>query len=224
MSFLPLYDSLKSAGIVPKIVTQKGSKTFEFYSCVGVTIQNMKESDEIIATTDDCDFVKLRSLECLACSDRSCIDLPIFCFEIYEQNCEIASEEDGDTYRIVFSHFLGGWELFSFITPHHVQPCLTANTLEDSLKMYDIKPTVIVTQKKNGYTHYFYGNVQIEFENDTENIFAIYNNSRLQIFSNRPTVMTFNSRLSIEFNHTKKTTFNVFESDKYKLHYIMKVL
>jgi hypothetical protein len=166
MAFVPLYDSIRDLGIQPSSVLNINRKKYEFYSACESKVEYHELEGKINANTKDGQFVKLCWNECIC--DRDVFKgFPSLCFNICESSGQIAFEEDDNIYRIVFPDLLE-WKLVSFVVPHGVVPSVftasdeSKNTLAQSLHFYGIQPSAIVKRKSTGFTHLFYGDVQVK--------------------------------------------------------------
>ena len=260
MAFLPLFDSIQDIGIKPSSVICIDRKKFEFYSACDSEVKYYPLKCEIVANVEDGQFVKLRQNECI-CERTNRRELPPLCFGIHESSGQIAFEEDGDICRVVFPDMLE-WKLISFIIPHGVVPSvftesvdkdtnsMPSDVLAQSLHFYGIQPTVIVNQKSTGFTHLFYGNVQVKIgDDDSKNvdqdgsggrdapvIYSSYKSSYLKIFShvsndendenngNDESISPFSwiSSGPVEMSLVGKTSHTVFPSEKFKVYYQIK--
>lgn len=166
MAFVPLFDSIRDLGIRPSSVINIDRKKYEFYSACESKVEYHEPEGEIIANTGDGQFVKLCWNECI-CDRDMMRGFPSLCFNICESSGQIAFEEDDNICRVVFPDLLE-WKIVSFVVPHGVVPSVftasdaSKNTLAESLHFYGIQPSAIVNQKSTGFTHLFYGNVQVK--------------------------------------------------------------
>jgi hypothetical protein len=214
MSFLPLYLSLKKEGILPVVRIEKGAKTYEFYG-TGLRARYCDSTGEIIAHCEKGRHVKLQPKSMTSC------------FEIYNQNCEVAFEEDNQTVRVVFPDD-SKWDIFPFVISTNVEQWIPPKihiakktTLQHSIEHFHIKPNVSVKQLKTGITQHFYGNVQVDYDDQGNNILASNGVSKLHVVTtgnlHKSEILHYNGPLSIVFNPITKSTLNIFPSTEYKM-------
>ena len=239
MSFVPLYSSLKTAGIRPTVRVEKNSKIYEFYGCEKA--RYCETTGEIVAFSSNPSalrgHVKLRA----ASDDNN----PECHFEIYDLNCEAAAEIDGNTMRIVFPQ-ISKWTIHPFVLPVKNAADqdakwspppkieLTNNTtLQWSLNKWNISPTmsIVPTTSSSDYSHHFYGDVKVENCDTDHGIYASSGVSKLHLLTNvqsglsssqNPYAIFYNGPLTSACNVYQKTTWNVFPSAHYTMHFVVK--
>jgi hypothetical protein len=229
MSFLPLLSSLKTAEIRSTAKVEKDGKTYEFYGCEKARF--CETTGEIVAVSQSHSTSPRYHVKFRAPGDSQSH------FEMYDLNCEAAVEIDGNTLRFVFP-ITSKWTIHPFVLPNDqiakwtplLKDINNGTTLKCSLNKWQIKPVKSISAG-DSYSHHFYGDVSSD-DGDQTDIYASAGTSKLHLVTNMPCgtssshnpfVVFLNGPLFTECDASQKTTFNVFPSAQYTVHFIVRM-